>query len=388
MSEDSGEKSFAPTEKRRRDAAQKGDVLRSRDLGTAIGVLTGAAMLKLAGPWLLGEVAGTMRAGFAFDRAAIDGFAPAPLLLAAMMAVLPPLLALGGVAMLAGLLSQLAVGEGRWLPGNLAPKGSRLDPLQGLKRVFGANGWIELGKGLLKLALLLPIAWLWAQGHVPALLALAMGEVRPQAAAAWDALIGLMFVLGAGLAIIALIDFPIQFIRRMLRLKMSHQELRDESKEAEGSPEKRAAIRQRQRQIAMGGVARAMREAQFVITNPTHFAVALAYDPAKAPAPIVLAKGRGEKALAMRELAAEYALPVLEYPALARSVYYTTRERQVIREELYAAVAGVLAFVFSLKRGDAVSPPPIEVPVALRFDADGRLEMRGDALNPAAVRPS
>lgn len=388
MSEDSGEKSFAPTEKRRRDAAQKGDVLRSRDLGTAVGVLVGAAMLKFAGPWLLKEVAGTMRAGFAFDRAAVDGFSPGPLLLGAIMAVLPPLLVLGGVAMMAGLLSQLAVAEGRWLPGNLAPKGSRLDPLQGLKRVFGANGWIELAKGLLKLALLLPIAWLWARGHVPALLALAMGEVRPQAAAAWDALIGLMFVLGAALAVIALVDFPVQFIRRLLRLKMSHQELRDESKEAEGSPEKRAAIRQRQRQIAMGGVARAVREAQFVITNPTHFAVALAYDPAKAPAPIVLAKGRGEKALAMRELAAEHEIPVLEYPALARSVYYSTRERQVIREELYAAVAGVLAFVLSLKRGDAVSPPPIEVPVALRFDAEGRLEIPQDRLNPSVRRSS
>ena len=124
----------------------------------------------------------------------------------------------------------------------------------------------------------------------------------------------------------------------------------------------------------MGGVAHAMREAQFVLTNPSHFAVAMAYDPALAAAPVVLAKGRGEKALAMRELAAELAVPVLEYPALARSVYYTTRERQVIREELYAAIAGVLAFVLSLKRGEHPARPAIEVPVALRFDAEGRLE--------------
>ena len=124
----------------------------------------------------------------------------------------------------------------------------------------------------------------------------------------------------------------------------------------------------------MGGVSHAMRDAQFVITNPMHFAVAMAYDPARASAPIVLAKGRGDKALAMRELAAELALPVLEYPALARSVYYTTRERQVIREELYAAVASVLAFVLSLKRGEPVKPPAIDVPVALRFDAEGRLD--------------
>jgi flagellar biosynthetic protein FlhB len=179
-------------------------------------------------------------------------------------------------------------------------------------------------------------------------------------------------LLTGGLSVIAFVDFPVQWLRRTLRLKMSQQEMRDESKEAEGSPEKRAAIRQRQRQIAMGGVAHAMREAQFVITNPTHFAVAMAYDPAKASAPVVLAKGRGDKALAMRELAAEYGVPCLEYPALARSVYFTTRERQVIREELFSAVAVVLAFVFSLKRGEQPAAPVIEVPVALRFDTEGR----------------
>ena len=117
-----------------------------------------------------------------------------------------------------------------------------------------------------------------------------------------------------------------------------------------------------------------MRKAQFVITNPTHFAIAMTYDPDLAPAPVVLAKGRREKALAMRELAAEHGLPVLEFPALARSVYYTTRERQMIREELYAAVARVLTFVFALKRGEERPEPFIDVPVALRFDAHGRLD--------------
>ncbi len=185
----------------------------------------------------------------------------------------------------------------------------------------------------------------------------------------------LLLLLAIGLAIIAVIDLPIQLLRRLTRLKMSHQDMRDEHKEAEGSPERKAAIRQHQRQIAMGGVAAAMREAQFVITNPTHFAIAMAYDPLKASAPIVLAKGRGEKALAMRELAAELELPCLEFPALARSVYYTTRERQVIREELYAAVASVLAFVFSLNRGEPLPRPFIDVPLLLRFDAEGRREM-------------
>jgi flagellar biosynthetic protein FlhB len=129
----------------------------------------------------------------------------------------------------------------------------------------------------------------------------------------------------------------------------------------------------------MGGLLPAMKEAQFVITNPTHFSVALAYDPEKAGAPIVLAKGRGEKAMAMRELAAEYAVPTLEYPALARSVFYTTRENQVIREEHYVEVAAILGFMLALKRGEKRSAPQVSVPVTLRFDAEGRLD-------PASVR--
>jgi flagellar biosynthetic protein FlhB len=292
-------------------------------------------------------------------------------------AVLPPLLLLAIGVALAVLVIQLASGDGRWVIANLAPKGSRLDPLAGLKRMFGANGWIEAGKGVLKVTLLGAIAWIWANDALAPLLRLGRGSgLVGQLTLAWQALTGLFLTLGAGLAAIALIDYPVQWLRRTLRLRMSHQELRDENKEAEGSPEKKAAIRQRQRQYAGGAVAKAMREAQFVLTNPTRFAVAMAYDPARAAAPVVLAKGRGDKAMAMRQLAAEHGVPMLEYPALARSVFFTTRENQVIREELYAAVAAVLAFVFSLRRGEAAAPPPIEVPVALRFDGDGRRDPR------------
>ncbi len=374
MSETAGEKSFAPTAKRKQDAARKGDVLRSRELTIAIGMLTGAVWLKFAGPWMLEIMADALRIGFVWDRAAIEDFAPGRILTALLALALPPVLVLGGLVLAGALASQLGFGEGRWVGGNLAPKASRLNPLAGLKRMFGAQGWIEMGKGIAKLVLLGAIAWLWARAHLAALFGLGSGALGSDLAFGWDAIVSLLFALSAGLLVIALIDFPIQLLRRLLRLKMSQQEMRDEHKEAEGSPEKKAAIRQRQRQIAMGGVASAMREAQFVITNPTHFAVAMSYDPLKASAPVVLAKGRGDKALAMRELAAEFEVPCLEFPALARSVYYTTRERQVIREELFSAVASVLAFVFSLKRGEAPARPWVDVPVALRFDAEGRLD--------------
>jgi flagellar biosynthetic protein FlhB len=374
MSEQSGEKSFAPTEKRKRDAAKKGDVLRSRELATAGAVAVGAVWLLLAGPWILERLSETLRAGFIWDRAAIDDFAPGRLIASAMMTALPPVFLLGVGIIAISLISQLGFGEGRWIGGNLAPKGSRINPLSGLKRMFGPTGWIEMAKGIAKAGLLGTIAWVWASGRIETIARLGRGDLVDQLSYAWDGVILLLFWLAAGLFVIAMIDMPVQMVRRLMRLKMTMQEMRDEHKESEGSPEKKAAIKDRQRKIAMGGLVPAMKEAQFIITNPTHFSVALAYDPGKAHAPIVLAKGRGDKALAMRELAAEYQVPVLEYPALARSVFYTTRERQVIREEHYAAVASILAFVLSLKRGEKRTRPEVSVPVTLRFDAEGRLD--------------
>jgi flagellar biosynthesis protein FlhB len=374
MSETAGEKTFAPTAKRKQDAAKKGDVLRSKELATAAAILIGAVWLKFAGPWVLDGLRSAMRAGFSWDRAALDGFDVGPIMISLLLVTLPPVLLLGALVIASSLISQMGFGDGRWVAGNLAPKPSRLNPLKGLQRMFGPNGLIEIGKGLAKVGLMGTIAWVWAQGHIPDLIRLGRGNLHGQLAYGWDSVISLLFALAAGLAIIAMIDFPIQWLRWMKRLKMSHQELRDETKDSEGSPEKKGAIRRRQREMAMASMTGAMRKAQFVVTNPTHFSVALSYDPAEAAAPVVLAKGVGEKALAMRELAAEMDLPVLEYPALARSLYYTTRERQVIREELYIAVASVLAFVFSLKRGERPERPQVEVPVMLRFDAEGRLD--------------
>ncbi|MFO1255758.1 MAG: EscU/YscU/HrcU family type III secretion system export apparatus switch protein [Sphingomonadaceae bacterium] len=371
----SGEKTFAPTEKRKRDAALKGDVLRSRDMATAIAVLVGAAWLKFAGPWLFERLQGGARAGLSWDRGAIEDFNPGAMILRLGLGVLPPLLLLAASVMVAVLAVQLGPSHGRWIGANALPKASRLNPLSGLTRMFGAAGWIEAGKGIVKVLLLGAIAWTWGKAHLHDLLGLGRGaSLGHGLAIAWSALTSLLFLLAGGLLLIALADWPIQWIRRTRRLRMSQQEIRDEHKESEGSPERKAAQRQRQRQYATGAVAKAMQQAQFVLTNPSHFAVAMSYDPLKASAPVVLAKGRGEKAQAMKDLARELDVPMVEIPVLARSVYFTTRENQVIREELYAAVAAVLAFVLSLRRGETPRLPPVEVPVALRFDAEGRLD--------------
>ena len=378
MSESAGEKTLAPSEKRLREAAREGDVLRSRDLAVAAATLVGAAILKMAGPWLFTQLAAAMRIGLSFDRAALDQFDPGQLLLALGMLALPPVLAVGVGVMVATLAAQLGLsGQGRFVAGAMAPKPARLNPMAGLSRMFGPQGWIEVGKGLLKLILLGGIAYGWGHSRIAGLIGLGAVGLAGQLAYGWQALTSLLLALSAGLVVIGGIDWPIQWIRRQRRLRMSLQEMKDEHKEADGSPEAKNARRQRPRALAMSGIAGAMKQAQFVVTNPSRFAVALAYDPALAPAPVVVAKGRGEKAAAIRQLAAENALPVLEYPSLARSLYFTTQERQMIREELYVAVAGVLSFVFSLKRGEDRDAPEVEVPAELRFDADGRPQPEG-----------
>ena len=374
MAETAGEKTLEPTEKRLKEAAKNGDVLRSRELAVAASALVGATFLKAGGGWLLASLSDTMHMGLVWDRAAIDDFQPGQLMIAVMLRVAPPVLALTAMAIAATLLVQLGLAgrHGRFVAGNIAPRAARMDPTKGIAKIFGTQGWIEVGKGLLKLALLGSITWFWARSRMGGLMQLTAVGLAGQLAFAWEAIISLMFQLAAGMVVIAMFDWPVQWVRRQRRLRMSLQEVRDENKESEGSPEARNARRRRQRQIAMGAIGAAMRKAQFVITNPTHFSIALVYDPELAPAPVVLAKGRGEKALAIREMAAQLELPCLEFPGLARALYYTTRDNQMIREDLYGAVAGVLGFVLSLKRGEQREAPIVEVPVSLRFDAEGK----------------
>ncbi|MEL6738197.1 MAG: flagellar type III secretion system protein FlhB [Pseudomonadota bacterium] len=373
MSDDSSEKNFEATEKKKQDAAKQGDVLRSKELATAAGTATGALTLSLVGPWLFGGMEAVALTSFRFDAAALERSDPGALAAHAAGAVMPPIFTIGVAVIISALISQLLLGEGsRFNPSAIGFKGSKINPLSGLKRIFGTQGLIELGKSILKLVLMASLAWWWVSQNLTTLLGLGRGTLEAQLAYAWEAGMGLVFLLIIGLAIIAAVDYPLQRFQRNKRLKMSMKELRDEAKQAEGSPEMKSARRQRQRDLARGGVAKAMKDAQFIIVNPLHFSVALTYDPVLAPAPVLLCKGRGETALAMRDIAGEEDIPILEYPALARSVYFTTQVNQMVREELYVAIAALVAFVMSLKRGERPRKPSLEVPDDLRFDGDGR----------------
>lgn len=372
--ETSGEKRFDPTPKRKADAARDGDVLRSKEVATAVAMMTGIFMMTALGPWLLESVRGVALASFRFELDRNVEFDPGVIAINAGSAVLPPVLVIGLTVMVITSAVQLLLGEGRFVPQNLNPKGKRLNPMNGFKRMFGSQGLIELGKSILKLILLGTLAAFWISTTLESLLGLGRGSLKAQLAFALEAGGSLILLLVAGLVIIAMIDYPIQVFQRNKRLKMSFEDLKNETKQTEGSPEVKSARRQRQRDLARGSVGKAMKDAQFVVVNPMHFAVAMTYDPDLAPAPVVLAKGRGETALAMREMASEMGLPVLEYPQLARAVYFTTKVNQMVREELYIAVAALVAFVLSLKRGERAQMPKVQVPEELQFDADGKPE--------------
>lgn len=376
MSESGGEKTEAPTPKRKRKAADEGQILSSKDFGTALIVLLGCAWMAMLGPALIRACKEVMVGSFSFGRADIEDFEPwRPLAEAGWKLALP----IGGlllVAVAGAVLSHAGLAGLRWNSKLFAPKASRINPGSGLKRIFGPTGWIEMGKALLKVVLLGSIGtWLlWSLTRRS--LGLVEADLHGAIGAMGGEFLMLLFVMAGGLMLIAGIDLPIQILRHMNRLRMTKQEVKDEHKESEGSPEAKAAQRQRQRQILKGGFRKAVETAHVVITNPTHFAVALRYEQGRDQVPVVVAKGRGATALAIRELAGELDVPVLEYPQLARAVYYTSRENQEIRDDLYMAVATVLAFVFQVSRRAGAVQPAITVPETALFDENGLKQAR------------
>lgn len=372
MAESAGEKTEAPTPKRKRKAAEDGQLLKSRDFGTALVMLAGCAWMAFFGPSLIGACKAVMTASFTFDVRDVESFEPWRPLASAGWKLAPALAALGVLSMLAAIASQAGLGAFGWNSKLFAPKASRINPASGLKRMFGPTGLIELGKSLLKVVLLGAIgAWL-----LHAMTGEAVGLVSTDLGGAIGAMgqrfVTLLFVMAGGLVLIAGIDLPIQILRHLQQLRMTKQEVKDEHKETEGSPELKGMLRQRQREIMKGGFRKAVAGATVVLTNPTHFAVALRYEQGRDSVPVVVAKGRGQTALAIRELAGELQVPVLEYPSLARAVYYTSREGQEVRDDLYLAIATVLAFVFGVNARAGAAQPPVTVPATALFDENGR----------------
>jgi flagellar biosynthetic protein FlhB len=245
-----------------------------------------------------------------------------------------------------------------------------------MKRIFGMQGLIELAKSIAKVVLLGAVGIWLLMSQTHGMIGLSAQDIRAAIGDIGSTFVLAVLVMAAALALIAMIDVPMQLMQRARRLRMTKQEVKDEHKQTDGSPELKAAIRRRQHETARNSARQAISEATVVLTNPTHFAVALRYRMDQDPAPIVVARGRGATADAIRELAAEHQVPMLSYPQLTRALYYTSRPGHPIREDLYMAVASVLAFVFNLDQAiaEGAGQPAITVPPALRFDTSGRPE--------------
>jgi len=349
-SETGGERTEEPSQKRLKDARERGQVPRSRELTNFAGMIGGSAALIAAGGSLAGGMSQMMRRALSIDPQRLQGTdsmqsSLGDACMSALTLVLPVFAALVGLI----LLSSLLLGGWNFSAKALAPDFSRMSPIAGMKRLFGLHGASELGKALLKCAVVGGVCAavvVWLFGDV-----LALAHMEPRAAISRGAgLIAWAFVwLCASLALVAIVDVPLQLFQYKRQLRMTRQELRDEAKESDGRPETKQRIRQMQQQLARRRMMHKVPTADVVIVNPTHFAVALKYDPKKMRAPRVLAKGVDLVAHNIRRLAEEHRVPIFESPKLARALYRSTDLTKEIPAGLYVAVAQVLSYIFRVR---------------------------------------
>ncbi|WCT72911.1 flagellar type III secretion system protein FlhB [Sphingomonas naphthae] len=373
---DNDQKTESPTPKRLQDAREKGDILQSKELGAALVMMAGAGWLMTAGGWLVASTQDMLIDGLSFDHGVVENFDPGSAIARLTMPIVAPVAALFAMTFLAAIAGPVLLGSGgfRWEAMNF--KGDRINPAAGLKRIFGTQGLVELGKSMAKIALMGAVGWWLFSGRMKAMTTLTAPDLRTAITEIGGTFTFAVVVMSVALGAIAGIDVPMQAIRRAGRLRMTKQEIKDEHKQSEGSPELKGHIRRKQAEILQSSTRGAIADANVVLVNPTHFAVALRYRPGFDAAPIVVARGRGEMAQAIRDFADEKAVPVLRYPQLARAIYFTSRAGHLVREDLYIAVATVLAFVFNLDRAmaDGISQPEVIVPADARYDADGKKE--------------
>jgi flagellar biosynthesis protein FlhB len=368
-----GDKTESPTAKKLSDAKRDGDLLQSRDLSTALVFGVGVLWLIVGGAVIASALKAMLRAMLQFQAEAVRDFAPDDAIAEAVNGVAGPLLALLAITFATAVLAPALLGSLglRW--GNAAPKWSRISPAAGLARMFGSAGLAELGKSLAKVALVGGVCITVVYATRWTLIGLAAEDPAAGSASAGVMINRALAIGGVMLGLVALVDVPLQAMRRSRRLMMTKDEVMREHREADGSPEMKRERRSRQYALATMSARSAMKEATVVLTNPTHFAVALRYDPERDGAPMVVARGADEAASAIRDLAKGNNVPCLEYPALTRAIYFTSKAGDRVREDLYLAVATVLAFVINLDAALAAGrgQPDVDVPDAVRFGADG-----------------
>ena len=378
MAEETGqEKTEEPTSRKLEKAREEGQVPRSKELNTTMVLLFGAGGLLAFGPWLADHINEIAHLGFSFEREqAFDTSVMGNHLGASMREAalgLAPWLAL---VLFAALLGPIGVGGWLFSTKAIMPKLDRLNPLSGLKRMFSANSVVELVKSWAKVLVVGFVAWLVISHYFEDAMQLARQDVEPAIAGAVSIIMWSVIFLCASTALIALVDVPWQIYSHTKKLRMTLQEIKDEYKESEGRPEVKGRIRRLQREISQRRMMADVPTADVVITNPTHYSVALSYKSADMKAPVLVAKGTDQVALKIREIAKENNVPMMQAPPLARALYVHGKIGDEIPEGLYVAVAQVLAYVYQMDlfvKGRGPKPqkkPDMPIPRDFRVDPD------------------
>ncbi|MDR2260960.1 MAG: flagellar type III secretion system protein FlhB [Azoarcus sp.] len=376
MAEDSDLEKTEPASGRRLEQArEEGQVPQSRELSTFLVTMSGALCLWLLGDWMGERLLGLLRRAFAFDRQTafdLTGASLAALLQNLFGGALLTLMPLFLVLMLAAVASPLMLGGFLLAPKALGIKFSRLDPLQGIKRMFSLHGLAEMLKAVMKAGLIGGVGAmvLWRnRDHLFDFM------TEPLALAAADfagTVVWIALLIVSSLGLLALFDVPFQLWQYHKNLRMTKEEVKRENKEQEGDPHVKGRIRAMQREMARRRMMAEVPKADVVVTNPAHFSVALRYDAARMAAPIVTAKGRGEAALKIREIARAHNVALLEAPPLARALYAHCELGESIPAALFTAVAEVMAYVYQLngamESGEQAPPPPADLPVPAALD--------------------
>lgn len=378
--EQAQEKTEEPSTKRLRDAKEKGQVARSKDFNATVILMFTAMGFSMFGGQLATHLMTMMRQAFEFnaDLLTTTAFTMGRLYDLSQYGI-KSILSLLIVIFLLSIAAPLLIGGWVFSRESLAPKFSRLNPLKGFARMISVKGFMEMFKALLKVILVTVVAIMVMRIEIPLLLALGNSPLEVAMTEGTSIIIKSFAWISASLIVIALIDVPFQLYEHHKGLKMTKQELKDEYKETEGKPEVKSALRRAQHEVARRRMMAEVPKADVVLTNPTHYAVAISYQNKKRGAPVVVAKGKDLIAFQINSEAQKHNVPIISVPPLARAIYFSTKLNKEIPKGLYIAVAQVLAYVFQLSDKQRYDHKPsilqdVPIPPELAKDAEEELD--------------
>lgn len=372
---DGQEKTEDPTGKKLSKAREEGQVPRSQELNSFLVLIAGSLCFLYFGHILLAYVTQVAESFFRVERELLKS----PLAIVSQVEIavygfLKTVMKFLVAITLVSVASPILMGGWNFSFKALKPKFNKLNPISGLKRMVSLKSILNIFLSVGKFLLVAPVAVFMVAWYAPTLHGLPWTDVNYAMATAIEVLIWTFLMISSAIIVIVLIDVPYQLWNHNEQMKMTKQEVKQENKDTDGSPEAKRRVRQAQFEMAQQRMMEKVAEADVVITNPTHYAVALRYDQDNDYAPILLAKGQNLIALKIREIAQEHDIMVLEAPPLARSIYHTTEVNQEIPTGLYLAVAQVLAYVHQLRafrKGQSTrptAPKDLNVPPELRYD--------------------